>query len=311
MVKKALPKARPKALSESQSSTEGSCRYSQKYGYLPPDLQRAGQHMERVAFLRSLQKSMADQNYVRTFGASSGLSEDGAVGLKEKVAAVAGEIAKPRGALLPARQRTPSPYRMPPLGPRSGWKRDMRAASERPRDSQSKNIRPKQGHRLSRCASIYAALKKGKPWRKPLGPFSIVPQFEDMLDEMRDYVKMPPENFVSDVLDDPIFQALGSMWNRIETSEELIVKHQANQVAFMQGASNSGVPIDVMRKLMERVVDQHRFWSRVRSYEASARGTFDDYAWRAATGTWRRRRLCRKRRHGRADDGDHRNRRAD
>jgi hypothetical protein len=93
--------------------------------------------------------------------------------------------------------------------------------------------------------------------RKPLGPFSIVPQFEDMLDELGGYVKMPPENYVSDVLDDPIFQALGNMWNRIETSEELVVKHQANQVAFMQGASNLGVPADVMRKLMERVVDQH------------------------------------------------------
>lgn len=133
MVKKALPKARPKARPKAKAPPKAPAPVSQKYGYLPPDLQRAGQHMERVAFLRSLQKSMADQNYVRTFGASSGLSEDGAVGLKEKVAAVAGEIAKPRGALLPARQRTPSPYRMPPLGPRSGWKRDMRAASERPR----------------------------------------------------------------------------------------------------------------------------------------------------------------------------------
>ena len=46
--------------------------------------------------------------------------------------------------------------------------------------------------------------------RKPLGPFSIVPQFEDMLGELGGYVKMPPENYVSDVLDDPIFQALGT-----------------------------------------------------------------------------------------------------
>ena len=62
---------------------------------------------------------------------------------------------------------------------------------------------------------------------------------------------------MSEILDDPIFQALGSMWNRIETSQELAVKHQENQVAFMQGAANVGVPIDVMRKLMERVADQH------------------------------------------------------
>ena len=67
-----------------------------KYRYLPPDLQRAGQHMERVAFLRNLQKSLADQNYVRTHGGDSGLSEHGAVGLGEKIEMVASKIAKPK-----------------------------------------------------------------------------------------------------------------------------------------------------------------------------------------------------------------------
>jgi hypothetical protein len=89
--------------------------------------------------------------------------------------------------------------------------------------------------------------------RKPLGPFSIVPQFDDMLGELGGYVKMPPENHVSEILGDPIFQALGNMWNRIESSEELVVKHQANEVAYMQGAANVGIPIDVMRKLVARV----------------------------------------------------------
>ena len=72
-----------------------------KYGYLPPDLQRAGQHMERVAFLRNLQKSLADQNYIRTHGGDSGLSEHGAVGLSEKVAMVASGIAKPKAKAAP------------------------------------------------------------------------------------------------------------------------------------------------------------------------------------------------------------------
>ena len=93
--------------------------------------------------------------------------------------------------------------------------------------------------------------------RKPLGPLAIIPQFEDMVRTPDATIKPPPEDFVSDILDDPIFQALGSMWNRIETSQELAVKHQENQVAFMQGAANVGVPIDVMRKLMERMADQH------------------------------------------------------
>ena len=93
--------------------------------------------------------------------------------------------------------------------------------------------------------------------RKPLGPLAIIPQFEDMVRTPDATIKLPPEDFVSEILDDPIFQALGTLWNKIETTQELAVKHQENQLAFMQGAANVGVPIDVMRKLMERMADQH------------------------------------------------------
>ena len=109
MPKKALPKARPKARPRALP------KVSMKYGYLPPDLQRAGQHMERVAFLRNLLKSLADQNYVRTYGGDSGLSEHGAVGLGEKIEMVASKIANPRKA---------------PIGT---WTNCFRSASEAPR----------------------------------------------------------------------------------------------------------------------------------------------------------------------------------
>ena len=92
MPKKALPKARPKARPRALP------KVSMKYGHLPPDLQRAGQHMERIAVLRNLQKSLADQNYVRTHGRDSGLLEHGAVGLGEKIEMVASKIANPKKA---------------------------------------------------------------------------------------------------------------------------------------------------------------------------------------------------------------------
>ena len=111
MPKKALPKARPKVRPRTLP------KVSAKYGYLPPDLQRAGQHMERVAFLRSLQKSIADQNYIRTHGGDSGLSEHGAVGLGEKVAMVASDIAKPKAKAAPP----------------GTWTNFFRSASEAPR----------------------------------------------------------------------------------------------------------------------------------------------------------------------------------
>ena len=111
MAKKALPKARAKARPRALP------RVSQKYGFLPPDLQRAGQHMERIAFLRKLQKSIADQNYIRTHGGDSGLSEHGAVGLGEKVAMVASGIAKPKAKAAPI----------------GTWSNFFRSASEAPR----------------------------------------------------------------------------------------------------------------------------------------------------------------------------------
>ena len=95
--KKAAPKAKAKV--------------DKKYGYLPKDLQRVGQYMDRVAFLRSLQKKQAVRQYAhvasQTDGPGSGLSEHGAVGLGEKIGMVQGEIKKlqkrpaasPRGSL--------------------------------------------------------------------------------------------------------------------------------------------------------------------------------------------------------------------
>ena len=102
-----------------------------KYGYLPPDLQRAGQHMERVAFLRKLQKSLADQNYVRTHGGDSGLSEHGAVGLGEKIEMVASQVKKLRPVPKP-----------PPPAPLGSWSNFGRGRSRSPRAAAGSSTQP-------------------------------------------------------------------------------------------------------------------------------------------------------------------------
>ena len=113
-----------------------------KHGHLPPDLQRAGQHMERVAFLRSLQKSLADQNYVRTHGAGSGLSEHGAVGLGEKVEMVASKITNPKSKA--------DGLSIPKKAPIGTWSIVFRSASEAPR---GRSRSPRDGRMLGRSAS--------------------------------------------------------------------------------------------------------------------------------------------------------------
>ena len=64
--------------------------------------------MDRVAFLRQLQKAQADRQHKHVMGPGSGLSEHGAVGLGEKIAMSAGGLLKmkppamapPRGGSL-------------------------------------------------------------------------------------------------------------------------------------------------------------------------------------------------------------------
>ena len=93
--------------------------------------------------------------------------------------------------------------------------------------------------------------------RRPLGPLLVVPQFEDMISAPDTRISVPPEPVANQILQDPIFGHLSSMWNNIETSQELSLRHQTNQIALVQGAASVGIPIDVMRKTMERVADQH------------------------------------------------------
>ena len=70
-------------------------------------------------------------------------------------------------------------------------------------------------------------------------------------------ISVPPEHFANQIVEGPIFGHLSSMWNNIETSQALSLRRQTKQVALVQGAASVGIPIDVMRKTMERVPDQY------------------------------------------------------
>jgi hypothetical protein len=85
----------------------------------------------------------------------------------------------------------------------------------------------------------------------------VVPQFEDMINAPETRISVPPEPIANQIVQDPIFGHLSTMWNNIETSEELSLRHHTNQAALVQGAASVGIPIDVMRKTMERVADQY------------------------------------------------------
>ena len=71
-----------------------------KYSYLPRDLQRAAQHMDRVAFIRQLQRAQADRQYKHvTTQTGSELSSTGAVDLAGKIDLLRSEVASAIGGV--------------------------------------------------------------------------------------------------------------------------------------------------------------------------------------------------------------------
>ena len=87
--------------------------------------------------------------------------------------------------------------------------------------------------------------------------FAVVPQFQDMINALETRTRVPPEPIANQIVQDPIFGHVSTMWNNIETSEELSLRHHTNQAALVQGAASVGIAIDVVRKPMERVADQY------------------------------------------------------
>ena len=123
------PKAKKKAAPKAKAA-------DRKYAYLPQDLQRAAQHMDRVAFLRQLQRSQADRQYKHVSSQTgSELSSTGAVDLAGKIDLVRSELmsamgkmgtaigqgfAEQRASTLPRRYRRPDDERPFTLGGSSG-----------------------------------------------------------------------------------------------------------------------------------------------------------------------------------------------
>ena len=94
------PKAKAKARAKAKAKA------SDRYAYLPTDLQRAAVHMDRADFLRKLQKSRHDREH-RHASVQHGdppLSAHGGRDLQEKITALNAEIAD-------LRRRPPQPFR--------------------------------------------------------------------------------------------------------------------------------------------------------------------------------------------------------
>ena len=81
-----------------------------KHSYLPKDLQRAAQHMDRVAFIRQLQRAQADRQYKHVSSQTgSELSSTGAVDLAGKIDLVKSELMSELRKSGRGRSRTPPP----------------------------------------------------------------------------------------------------------------------------------------------------------------------------------------------------------
>ena len=91
-----------------------------KYSYLPQDLQCAAQHMDRVVFIRQLQRSQADRQYKHVASQTgSELSPAGAVDLAGKIDLVRSELMLAMGKMGTAIGRGLAGRRATSIAPRT------------------------------------------------------------------------------------------------------------------------------------------------------------------------------------------------
>ena len=104
-----------------------------KHSYLPRDLQRAAQHMDRAAFLRQLQRAQSDRQHSHVASQTgSDLSSTGAVDLAKKIDLVRSELTTAIGQMGDNFGRNVSDVRTD-LGRDMRTLAGRRAASDAPR----------------------------------------------------------------------------------------------------------------------------------------------------------------------------------
>ena len=95
--------------------------------------------------------------------------------------------------------------------------------------------------------------------------FEVHKPLDALLEEPDPYFAPPPRLVATDIMNDPILNALADNFQGIRDAEQLRVNQQQLNLAVSQAAVNQGISQETLEKLLSRVSEQHgeRFAQRL------------------------------------------------
>ena len=87
--------------------------------------------------------------------------------------------------------------------------------------------------------------------------FEVHKPLDALLEEQDPYFAPPPRLVATDIINDPILNALADNFQGIRDAEQLRVNQQQLNVAVSQAAVNQGISQETLEKLLSRVSEQH------------------------------------------------------
>jgi hypothetical protein len=87
--------------------------------------------------------------------------------------------------------------------------------------------------------------------------FEVHPPLDAILEEKQPPLQLPPQAVYTELLKDPILNALADNLQGIRDAEQLRANQATLTVAVQQAASNQGISQDQLEQILRRVSDHH------------------------------------------------------
>ena len=108
------------------------------------------------------------------------------------------------------------------------------------------------------CVDV-ASRNKKESMKVPdtINGFEVHKPLDALLEEPDPYFAPPPRLVATDIMNDPILNALADNFQGIRDAEQLRMNQQQLNLAVSQAAVNQGISQETLEKLLSRVSEQH------------------------------------------------------
>jgi hypothetical protein len=136
-----------------------------------------------------------------------------------------------------------------------GWQRNVRCS-----------VMPERQQPAQHCVDV-GSRNEERRMKVPdtINGFEVHKPLDALLEEPDPYFAPPPRLVATDIMNDPILNALADNFQGIRDAEQLRVNQQQLNLAVSQAAVNQGISQETLEKLLSRVSEQHgeRFAQRL------------------------------------------------